>query len=106
MNYNERQAILSNWLTNIKKYDCVICYSLTIKDGYNPYLVFYNKGWDKWQELLIKYTHKQLSDYFIEVIRRDLPQLKGTRIYITNMNRNPVLFNLPKKMTNEFLYII
>lgn len=74
---------------------------------HEPYLAVYTLNWIMWQDLLKKYTHKQLSDYLIEVIRKDLPELKGSRLHIINIDGlKSILLNLPKNETNEFLYII
>ena len=106
MEYTERYSILKKWVIDIKKYNYCPSHQHNIKNEYDPYLVFYNKSWDKWQKLLKQYSHKQLSDYFIEIIRRDIPELKETRLYIVNWNITPAIFNYPKNKTDEFLYII
>ena len=106
MNYQEKPIILNNfvktkWTTIHITNSCNVSYN-----GYEPYLVFYLNGWYKYKELLEEYSHKQLSDYLIEIIRIKLPELKGTRLYITPYSQSCILFNEPKSETDKYLYII
>ncbi len=82
MDINKKHMKLNKWFD--KKYNNyninLVCY---FND--NPtYLRIETTNWDKWENLLRKYTEEQLIDYFTEIVRKELPELKGTKLFFTS----------------------